>query len=148
MIKTNSETKVNGVTKVIWKTLRDEVINDGTSLVTDALMGNDLKEGLKRETDKFKERDAEGYQQLNQTRKRQTPKPKQKTLSKELGQICDKCYYKTFRMIYDKDEIDRKVELGGKTRCKWMSKEIQEAVKLYKGSEKYKKKIERFDYIY
>ena len=77
-------------------------------------MGNDLKEGSKREANKFKEKAAEGYQKLNQTKKRQTPKPKQKTMSKELGQICDKCYYKTFRMIYDKDEIDRKVELGGK----------------------------------
>ena len=83
MINTNSETEVNEVTEVIWKTLRDEVINDGTSLVTDALMGNDLKEGLKREANTFKERAAEGIQQLSQTRKRQTPKQKQKTVKKK-----------------------------------------------------------------
>ena len=83
IVRTVSKAVKSNTGRAIGNALKEQAINSGTNLVTDALMGNDLKEGLKREANTFKERAAEGIQQLSQTRKRQTPKQKQKTVKKK-----------------------------------------------------------------
>ena len=69
--------------RAIGNALKEQAINSGTNLVTDALMGNNIKEGLKREVNTFKENAADGIQQLNKARKRQAPKQKQQTYKKK-----------------------------------------------------------------
>ena len=69
--------------RAIGNALKEQAINSGTNLVADALMGNNLKDGLKREVNTFKESAADGIQQLNKTQKRQAPKQKQQTYRKK-----------------------------------------------------------------
>ena len=56
--------------KAIGKAIKEQVIESGVNLAADALRGNNLNEGLNREVKSFKERGAEGLEQLQQSRRR------------------------------------------------------------------------------
>ena len=61
--------------RAIGKALKEQAIESGTNLVTDVLRGNSLSEGFNREVNTFKEKGAEGIEQLRKSRKNQLTKP-------------------------------------------------------------------------
>ena len=56
--------------KAIGNALKEQAIESGTNLMKDVILGNDLKEGVHREFKTFKERAADGVQQLKESRKK------------------------------------------------------------------------------
>ena len=56
--------------KAIGNALKEQAIESGTNLMKDVILGNDLKEGVHREFNTFKERAADGVQQLKESRKK------------------------------------------------------------------------------
>ena len=60
--------------KAIGKAIKEQVIESGVNLAADALRGNNLSEGLNREVKSFKERGAEGLEQLQQSRRKKPEK--------------------------------------------------------------------------
>ena len=56
--------------KAIGKAIKEQVIERGVNLAADALRGNNLSVGLNREVNSFKERGAEGLEQLQQSRRK------------------------------------------------------------------------------
>ena len=78
--------------RAIGNALKEQVIESGTNLAKDIILGNDLKEGVNREVNTFKERVAEGIEQVKDIRKNrnrnsepeeeEARKPKRKQLKK------------------------------------------------------------------
>ena len=60
--------------RAIGNALKEQVIESGTNLAKDIILGNDLKEGVKREVNTFKERAAEGIEQIKDIRKNRNRK--------------------------------------------------------------------------
>ena len=71
--------------RAIGKALKEQAIESGTNLVTDVLRGNSLSEGFNREVNTFKEKGAEGIEQLRRSRRNQSTKPIQKIKKVESG---------------------------------------------------------------
>ena len=51
--------------------IQEQAVESGANLVTDAIMGNNIKEGIKREKNNIKARAAEGVKELKNNRKRE-----------------------------------------------------------------------------
>ena len=78
--------------RAIGNALKEQVIESGTNLAKDIILGNDLKEGVNREVNTFKERVAEGIEQVKDIRKNrnrnsepeeeEARKPKRKQIKK------------------------------------------------------------------
>ena len=73
--------------RAIGKALKEQAIESGTNLVTDVLRGNSLSEGFNREVNTFKEKGAEGIEQLRKSRKNQSTKPIKKINKVESGKF-------------------------------------------------------------
>ena len=73
--------------RAIGKALKEQAIESGTNLVTDVLRGNSLSEGFNREVNTFKEKGAEGIEQLRKSRKNQLTKPIKKINKVESGKF-------------------------------------------------------------
>ena len=71
--------------RAIGKALKEQAIESGTNLVTDVLRGNSLSEGFNREVNTFKEKGAEGIEQLRKSRRNQSTKPTKKINKVESG---------------------------------------------------------------
>ena len=54
--------------KEIQNAIKEQVIESGTNLAVDALRGNNLRDGINREVNRFKERGAEGIYNLRKGR--------------------------------------------------------------------------------
>ena len=78
--------------RAIGNALKEQVIESGTNLAKDIILGNDLKEGVNREVNTFKERAAEGIEQIKDIRnnrnrnsepeEEEARKPKRKQIKK------------------------------------------------------------------
>ena len=64
--------------KAIGKAIKEQVIQSGVNLASDALRENNLSEGLNREVNAVKERGAEGIEQLPQSWKKKSTERKRK----------------------------------------------------------------------
>ena len=73
--------------RAIGKALKEQAIESGTNLVTDVLRGNSLSEGFNREVNTFKEKGAEGIEQLRRSRRNQSTKPIKKINKVESGKF-------------------------------------------------------------
>ena len=62
--------------KAIGHEIKEQAIESRRNLVDDAIMGNDLKEGINREKNCFKIRVTDGIQELVNNRIRKAPKEK------------------------------------------------------------------------
>ena len=55
--------------KAIGNAIKEQVIESGTNLAVDALRGNNLRDGINREVNAFKQRGAKGIEHLQKGRK-------------------------------------------------------------------------------
>ena len=92
IVKTIGRAVKSNTGRAIGNALKEQVIESGTNLAKDIILGNDLKEGVNREVNTFKERVAEGIEQVKDIRKNrnrnsepeeeEVRKPKRKQIKK------------------------------------------------------------------
>ena len=85
LVRTIGKAVNSNTGRAIGKALKEQAIESGTNLVTDVLRGNNISEGSKREVNTFKEKGAEGIEQLQKSRRNQSTKPIQKIKKVESG---------------------------------------------------------------
>ena len=85
LVRTIGKAVNSNTGRAIGKALKEQAIESGTNLVTDVLRGNNISEGFKREVNTFKEKGAEGIEQLQKSRRNQSTKPIQKIKKVESG---------------------------------------------------------------
>ena len=59
---------IHALPENIGNAIKEQVIESGTNLAVDALRGNNLRDGINREVNTFKERGAEGIEHLRKGR--------------------------------------------------------------------------------
>ena len=86
LIKSAGKTVVKAVTsesgKTFMNSLKDQAIDSGMKIATDALRGEDMEESLQQELQHVKRKAADGLESVRRMKKQRTAKPKARTPSK------------------------------------------------------------------
>ena len=86
LIKSAGKTVVKAVTsdsgKSFMNSLKDQAIDSGMKIATDALRGEDMEESLQQELQHVKRKAADGLESVRRMKKQRTAKPKARTPSK------------------------------------------------------------------
>ena len=86
LIKSAGKTVVKAVTsstgKAVMNSLKDQAIDSGMKIATDALRGEDMEESLQQELQHVKRKAADGLESVRRMKKQRTAKPKARTPSK------------------------------------------------------------------
>ena len=91
LIKSAGKTVVKAVTsntgKAVMNSLKDQAIDSGMKIATDALRGEDMEESLQQEIQHVKRKAADGIESVRKMKKQHTPKPKTRKPSKKQNQL-------------------------------------------------------------
>ena len=69
MIRTVGKAVISNTGKAIGNAIKEQVKESGTNLAVDALRGNNLRDGINREVNAFKQHGAKGIEHLQKGRK-------------------------------------------------------------------------------